>query len=134
MHQIYPDAGLLFLLARFAALGFHYHLFNNNVTVDRSKVLGDFTEETLHSYAPVTVTGADFTSGGVTAHIGSIVAAPISFTPAGGNWTIYGYYVTDTSDALLLFAGDLDGAPVTVLDGVPLLITPILGDFSKYSS
>lgn len=134
MRQIYPDAALVPILQIFVANKFHYHLFNNNVTIDQSTTLGALTEESTFGYSSILVSGTDFTSSGVTSHIGSMVAAPISWTPAGGNWTLYGYYVTDTTDANLLFAGNFDGAPVTVLDGIPFLLTPIVGDFSKYAS
>lgn len=135
MHQIYPDTGLTFLLGRLVTGSLRYHLFTNAVTVDRSSILGSFTEQSGGTgYAVVDVLAGDFTSSGVTAHIGSLVAPPISFTPAGASWTLYGYYVTDVANTTLLFAANFDGAPITVPDGTPLLITPIVGDFSRYSS
>ena len=137
MHQIHPDASLVELLARMAAADFHYHLYTNNFTPDRDTVLGDLTEQGVgDGYAIVTVAAADFTASGVVAHHGSIVASPIAFTvaAAGGPWTIYGYFVTDTGDAELLACGLFDAAPLTVAEFESVLVTPIFGDQSLFSS
>lgn len=135
MNQIYPDEGLVRMLERLITDDVRYHLFTNNVTIDRDTVLADLTEQTGGTgYATVDVELADWTLSGVTSHVGSLMAPPISFTPAGGDWTLYGYYVTDVAGSELLWAANFDGAPITQLDGDPLLITPVVGDLSKYAS
>ncbi len=135
MHQIYPDEGLIQLLQRLVTASVRYHLFVNNVTIDRGTVHGVMTEQGGGSgYVAVDVVAGAWTASGITSHIGSLVAPPISFTPVGASWTLYGYFVTDSGLSDILWAANFDGAPITVPDGTPLLITPIVGDFSRYSS
>lgn len=131
MIQIYPDEGLVKLLKRMATSSLDYRLFTNNVTITRSTGIAGITELTTFGYALITVVLGDFTTTGVTAHVGSLIAAPISWTPAGGSWTLYGYYVTANDTGELLYAGNFDSAPITVPNGTPLLLTPRIGDFSQ---
>jgi hypothetical protein len=132
MDQIYPDQGLVRLLERMTAADLVYRLFTNDVDPDQDTELGDLTEQVGDGYAAVTVEAADWTLGSVTAHIGTLIAGPISFTPTGSAWTIYGYYVTDVAGTELLAVGRFDGAPITQAVDDPLLITAVMGDFSKF--
>jgi hypothetical protein len=133
MNQIYPDAGLLQWMGRMVVGDFHYHLYTNNVVPDKSTTLGVLTEATWAGYAVITVTAAAFTLSGITGHIGSLLAAPISFTNTSGmSQTAYGYYVTDTADSILFAVALFDSPPVTILNGGVQLATPIIGDFSQF--
>lgn len=134
MNQIYPDEGLLPLLDRMLTASVQYHLFENNVTPDRDTVLGDLTEVSTFGYAAQTVALAGWTLQSVAGHVGTFQAAPLAFTPAGGAWSVYGYYVTSVAGGVLLAVGRFDGAPIAVPDGVPILVNPIMAAFSKNAS
>lgn len=135
MHQIYPDQGLVDLLTRMATASLQYHLYTNAATINRDTVLADLTEMAITGYAAVTVAAASFTLSGVASHIGSLLAAPISFNNASGSPAdAYGYYVTAAGGTHLLAVAQFDSAPVTKADGESWLVTPIIGDFSELSS
>lgn len=135
MHQVYPDQGLLMFLDRAIAGDFKFHLFVNNVTPDRDTELADLTEATFAGYAEVTVDAADFSLEGVAGHVGTKVAAPISFlNSSGGDATAYGYYATDTAETKLLMVARFDSAPITKANGESFLVTPTISDYSQYSS
>lgn len=132
--QIYPDEGLghwLLRMTQFASL--QYRLFVNNVTPSKATVLADLTEESTGGYTRVLVATGDWASYSVTAHVGTALAPPISFTPSGATWTTYGYYVVDQGTGTQLLAVCLfDSAPLTTPSGTPILITPKISDFSKF--
>ncbi len=135
MNQIYPDVGLIPILRRIVTPSVVYHLFVNDVTPDRDSVLGDFTEMTASGYAEIVVDEADFTLDGVTAHIGSLLAAPIAFeNTSGGALDAYGYFATNAAGDELLACARFDSAPVNKEDGESWLVTPIVGDFSGLTS
>lgn len=136
MNLIFPDACLVALLQRIANGDFHFHLFGNNHTPSPTTVLGDLTElGSGTGYAIQTVAAADFTLTGVTAHVGSITAADISFGPwSSGADVAYGYYITDTTNTILLAVARFDGAPLPAGTGNVIVVTPKLGDFSQYTA
>jgi hypothetical protein len=131
MNQIYPDEGLPDLLEKLTADDLVFHLFTNDIEVNRDVLLEDFVEETTFDYEAITVPGGGWTGTGVAAHVATAVADTIAFTPDGGDWDVYGYYVTDVAGETVLFAARFDGAPIAVPDGDPLLISPTIADFSK---
>lgn len=135
MNQIYPDAGLIILATRMVTPSWRYHLFTNNITPDRDTVLGGLTEMAIAGYAAVTVPLASFTLSGVTGHVATLLAAPISFlNSSGGAANAYGYYVTDAANAVLFAVARFNPAPISKADGESWLVTPILGDLSVLSS
>lgn len=133
MQQILPDAGLTEFLLRFTRDDLHYHLFSNNYTIVKGTTLGDLTELSGPSgYAVLTVVEADFTTAGVTGHIGSIQGAPISWTLGAYSITVYGYYITDTANAKLLGAANFDTPYNLASFGATIPVVPIFGDSSLY--
>jgi hypothetical protein len=89
-------------------------LFKNNVTPGESTVIGTLTEATQAGYAPVTLVGSSWTttqSSGVT----TAVYSERTFTFTTGA-TIYGYYITTMTNALL-WVERFSGAPFTLPDG-----------------
>jgi len=137
MHQIHPDTSLVAILRRIATGDLHYHLYRNDVTPDRDTELGDLTEMGAGTgYAVITVEEADFTTEGVSAHKGTIIAPPVTFEIGAGSGIddIYGYFVTDDTDALLIACGRFDDAPIDITAGADIPVTPILGDSSQFSS
>jgi hypothetical protein len=67
----------------------------------------------------------------VDANIGTFMAAPITFTPNGADWSIRGYYAIVPGSGVIRYAANFDEAPFIVPDGESLIIVPILGDFSR---
>jgi hypothetical protein len=145
MHQVYPngtgassgDNGLIGILQRFAATGFHFHLYTNAATINQSILLAGLTECVATGYAKVTVAASAFTLVGLASNNGSIMAAPIGFgtNTSGASVNCYGYYVTDESDTVLLAAAQFDSAPVVVANGATFpVVVPVFGDFSQYTS
>lgn len=134
MNQLYPDQGLVVLLQRMVTADLSYRLFVNNITPGLGTNFATLTEETTGGYTPITVSSAAFTTTGVTGHIGTLLAAPISWTPAGAAWTTYGYFVTDVGGSLLLAVARFDGAPVSTPSGGTLALTPKFSDFSKFAA
>ncbi len=135
MNQIYPDQGLgqwLLKMTQFSTLRFH--LFVNNVAPTNATVLADLTEESTGGYAAVDVIAAAWASYSVTASVGTALAPPISWTPVATTWTTYGYYITDVAGTILLPVARFDAAPITTTAGNPLLLTPKISDFSKFTS
>lgn len=135
MDQIYPDQGLITILQRIVADDFHFHLFVNNITPDRTTVLFDLTEAAWSGYVPITVLRTDFVMYGLAAHIGSAQAPPIAFNNnTGTSQSAYGYYITDVSNSVLLAVARFDSAPVIKNDGDGWVVQPIIGDVSVLSS
>ena len=133
MNQIYPDAGLVQWLQRMAVGNFHFHLFVNNLVPNKTTLLAGLTEAAWAGYAAITVNAADFALTGVAGHVGTILAAPIAFTNgSAGSQSAYGYYVTDTADAILFAVALFDAAPVAKIVGDSWIITPVIGDFSQF--
>lgn len=135
MHQIYPDVGLIPILELWASNDLHFWLFSNNATIDRAITLAGLTAAAFVAVNPITVAAADFTLSGIANHKATILAAPIAFVnTSGGVQSAYGYYVTDTGDAVLYAAARFDSAPVAKLDGESWNVTPVLGDFSEFAT
>lgn len=135
MNQLHPDSALVPLLLNMVVNSVIFHLYTApTVEPDLDAVIGDFTEENTFSYAPITVDPADFTTQGVSGHQGFITAGDITFTPVGGAWTVYGYYVTDAVTGDLLAFGFFDGAPFVATSINPVVLTPKMGNNSKFSA
>lgn len=134
MNQIHPDVSLTPILTRITAFGnMHYHLYSNALTVDRSNVLGDFTECSSAGYALVAVAPGDWATDSLVAHNASRSAPDIAFTASSGSYTANGYYITDSADAVLLGCATFPST-VTIDPSNPLILTPKWGDVSKFSS
>ena len=135
MNQIYPDIGLIPLLQLMVSSTLHLNLFTNNITPDRSTVVGGLNVATWSGYAQVSLTSGDFTASGVVGHVGFLLAPPKSFANASGSpQSAYGYYLTDASDTILLAIARFDSAPITKADGEFFFVAPIIGDSSRLLS
>jgi hypothetical protein len=146
MHQIYPDGnglstgdnGLIGILQRFLVGDLHFHLFTSPTSpVDETILLAGLTEVTAAGYTLQTVLATAFTLVGLASHNGSVMAAPIGFgtNTSGAPVSVYGYYVTDTTDSVLLAISNFDSAPIVVPNGGAWpVVTPAFGDFSQYIS
>lgn len=137
MDQVYPDAALVPILRRFLVGDFHFHLFASPVTIDQSTTLAALlaAEATFTGYAVATVLATDFTSSSTSGHQGSVLAPAISFSNTSGSpQDIYGYFITDTTDAILIAAAAFDGAPISVANAGSYPVVPIFGSLSQYAT
>lgn len=90
------------------------HLYSNDVTPSDSTVIADITEATSVGYAPITLVSSNWTTtqvAGVTTAVYS--EQTFSFSTDA---VCYGYYVTNTSGALL-WLERFSGAPFDLPDG-----------------
>ena len=110
------------------------HLFQNNVTISDSTTLGGLTEATFSGYAAIALSGATWGAVTVTAHVASSVAvASQNFTHNSGGTanTIYGAYITDSTNAVLLAAWNFASGPyVMANNGDEIKTTPTITDQS----
>lgn len=112
---VYPDAGLIQILTNIVAPDFHLHLFSNNATPSDSSVLGDFTESVFTGYAVKTLSHGTWVSLGVSSHIGTFAYPTVVFSnTSGAAATVYGFFMTDTTNTILISAGLFDGSPITI--------------------
>lgn len=119
MPLVAPDEGEILLLQYIvnmtAATDPVLHLYNNtDLTVDEAVTIGDITEASATGYAAITLTGGSWTT---TQSVGVTTAEyseqTFAFTTGA---SLYGYYVTDTSDNLL-WLEEFSGAPFTLPSG-----------------
>lgn len=114
MAGVWSDDGLANLLDVFlgvvAPAALHLHLFKSNTTVDTDTVLGDLTEADFAGYAVQTLSfpGGSF----VASHIATNQADPATFTISAGTQNIYGWYLTDDTDTILITSQRDPAAPV----------------------
>jgi hypothetical protein len=135
MDLLFPDDGLIYQLKSILSSTVNYHLFTNNVVPTLSTVLSGLTEAAWSGYAPIGQNWSDFTMNGVAGHNGYGIAPPITFSNSSGSpVTAYGYYVTDTTNTILLAIALFDSAPITIAAGGTWNVVPIWGDFSGLSS
>lgn len=117
MFNVVPQSeyrALLDLLLPHYPITSNVHLYKNNIQPTNQTVLGDFVEADYDGYASESLTawGATFLNGDGNAES---VAPNITFTCTGDTTPniVYGYYITDAADAVLLMSGKFD-APETM--------------------
>ncbi len=82
------------------------HLFQHGPTYTNATTLGALTEATFTGYSSVALAG--WTTAGVTAHVASSVANPITFTLTAGTQSIGGWYVKDAGGNLMMGGNDVN--------------------------
>ena len=109
-----PNVGeillLKYMLNNTAPSDVNVHLYTNNVTPAETDVIGTYTEATDPAYSAVSCPGASWTFatvGGVSSATHSDLNFSFSTTIS-----IYGVYVTDSTDSSLLLTQRLDVAPL----------------------
>lgn len=138
MQQLYPNTALIPILQRFLNTDLHFHITTVNTTYDDTVTLSTLAGGEPNwsgGSAPliITVAASDFTLTGVTGGRGTVQASTISFqNTSGSTSSIYAYYVTDTTDSILLAVAELDSAPVAVPNNGYFYVVPIFGNFSQY--
>lgn len=112
------DIGLDFMVSAIRtaliAEGPKLHLFKNNITPGKAHVLADFTEADFDGYAPQTI--SNWVATVVSGHIAITTPDPNTFTSTGGATPndVYGYYVTDSFNAVLWWAERDPAAPFVI--------------------
>lgn len=120
MTLVVPDEGearlLEYIVNKAAPSDLVIHLYVDDVDLSSEDFnTGSFTESTAAGYSAVTLSGADWdidTTSGVTAAVYS-TSVVFSFTEGD---SIYGYYVTNSSDEML-WAERFPGAPFNLPSG-----------------
>lgn len=133
MPLVLADNGLSTILSELRtnwnATAIRIHLFKSNTTPTTSSVLGDFTEADFAGYAAQDL--VTWAAPSVAAHVARMTAANRTFTRSttGAAQNIYGYYVTDNSDTVLLWAERDGAAPIILTNaGDSYTITPALSE------
>jgi hypothetical protein len=132
---IFPDTGLLYLARQAVGTGLIYDLYMNDYTPGLDSNLGNFVRGNWSGYIPQFVPMAAWTVSLISAHVGSLSAAPIPFTnPSIGPVQVYGYFVKDASNTVLVAAARFDLAPITIPVGNVFTVVPLIGSFSGLAS
>lgn len=108
---------LNFITTQYNAVGVHIHLFQLPVAIDQSTLLATLlgAEANFTGYAVQTINS--FSIATVAAHVATSVPNPATFTCSAGGGpinTVYGYYITDITDTLLLWAESDPAGPTTI--------------------
>lgn len=93
------------------------HLFINDVTLSVNNILSDFTEMTAADYASIKLDQ----NWSITNDTASYVEVSFDVTEAA---TAYGFYITDESETILLWAEKYDTPETVGAGGGSFLITP----------
>lgn len=100
------------------------HLYTNNHTNDETDTIASYTESTGSGYSAITLAGASWT---VSTAAGTTTATHLqqTFTYTGAEPAIYGYYVTNLANTILLWVEEFtDGPYVVPSGGGSVKITP----------
>lgn len=108
-------------------------LYQNNWVPAATDILADYTEATFAGYTPVIFN--DWNPLSILGTFCSIDAPTKGFAATGGPAnSIYGYYVTDVTGLILLWAQRDDAAPITMSTlGHQYFVTPTLTSRSLYA-
>lgn len=123
MPLVVPDSAevrlLEILVNKEPATNLVLHLYTNEVdlSLEDFATAGDgvessFTEATAAGYAPVTLTGSNWTASTSTGISSASYSSAITFNFTEGV-DVWGYYVTNTSDQIM-WAEQFPGAPFTL--------------------
>jgi hypothetical protein len=92
------------------------HLYTNNLTPSGSDNKVSYTESAATGYATATLTGSNWT---ITTNVGvtSATYAQQTFTYSAAEPNIYGYFVTDNTNTILLWAERFTDGPYAIPSG-----------------
>jgi predicted alpha-1,6-mannanase (GH76 family) len=104
----------------------HVHLFKNDYVPTPLSVVGDFTEADYTGYAHQVVASADWNSVTLSDGSAGIVGPGLFFNPTGTAVTnvIYGYYITDSTDATVVWAERFDAPRGLSSPGTGFVMVP----------
>lgn len=119
---VVPNSADLLMLSYILNRSTLLRLFTNNLTPGKTTVIGDITEASGSGYNNLSLSGGSWTIATADG-TNSGTYAQQTFTLTGAI-TVYGYYLTTTSNQLL-FAERFDTAPyVLPSDGGEILVNP----------
>jgi hypothetical protein len=126
MALAFPDQGenlaLEMIVNKTAAQNLILRLYTSNTTPGESDTEATYTECAMAGYSAITLTGASWGA----AAAGSIAFAQQTFTFSGAG-TVYGYYTTQASSGLLVYAERFSDGPYTYPSGGGTLkVTPTI--------
>jgi len=114
MPLVVPNSGerllLSYLVNNAVPSNLKLHLYVNDYIPDEGSTLANFTECAAAGYAPITLTGANWTITTDTNGVTTASYPEVTFTITSGT-TIYGYYVTDNTDTQVVWAERFSDAP-----------------------
>lgn len=91
-------------------------LYTNNHTPDEADVKSTYTESTALGYAAITLVGATWTVA-TAAGVTTATYPQQTFSYTAGEPSVYGYYVTDLSNSVLLWVEAFTDGPYVVPSG-----------------
>lgn len=117
MPLVVPDAGevrlLEYIVNKTSPTNLVLHLYTNSLDLSTETfTAGSFTEVSASGYAPVTLTGSNWTASTSSGISSAVYNTGITFSFTVGV-DVQGYYVTNTSNAIL-WAEEFPGAPFTL--------------------
>jgi hypothetical protein len=120
MAIVVPDVGertfLSYIVNKAIPTDLKLHIYTNDYTPTESSTVANFTECSASGYTPVTLTGANWTISTDAGGNSTATYPQITFTFTSGS-TNYGYYVTDSTGTILLWAERFNDAPHTLPSG-----------------
>jgi hypothetical protein len=129
MSLLVPNQGesiaLKALLNHTAPQNLVLRLYTNNKTPAETDTEADYTQASGSGYSAITLTGSSWTvtPGAPT----SAAYAQQSFTFTGALGNVYGYYLTQASSGLLVYAERFASAPINIQNnGEKINITPTI--------
>lgn len=137
MNLVFPNTGLL-QIATNAVLNLwptlYFGLYTNAVAIGPGTVWANLTEASWTGYARQI--GSGWTVNGIVANIAVQSAAGLTFQNTGsGAVSCYGYFMINTTGPILVAIAEFDNAPVAIAGaGGTLNFTPVIGDYSQYTS
>ena len=130
MPLVHPNVGAQEALSRWlnkSATGdVKLKLYQSNTTPGETDTVATYTQATFTGYAAITLTGASWTV--TNADPASASYAQQSFTSSAGaqNQNVYGYFVTNSADTVLLWAERFTDGPYNVVNnGDVVKVTPV---------
>lgn len=130
MSLVVPDTAevrlLEYIVNKTSPTNLVLHLYTNTVDLSTDAFsTGSFTEASASGYAPVTLTGSNWTASTSTGISSAVYNTGITFSFTVGV-DVRGYYVTNTSNNIL-WAEEFPGAPFTLpVTGGDIAIRPQL--------
>jgi hypothetical protein len=128
MAIVVPNNGevvaLSYLVGKTASTeGLTLRLYTSNTTPAESDTAGTYTEASGNGYAAIALTGSSWTVTGGAPTPASYAQQTFTFTGALGN--VYGYYLTRTTTADLVYAERFSDGPYNVVNnGDQIKVTP----------
>lgn len=99
-------------------------LFTNDITPAEGDTAATYTEAVGNGYAPIALTRAGWTIS-TTAGVTKAEQTQKTFTFTGGPVSVYGYYVTEDTTGVLLWAERFPAGPANIpAGGGDIKITP----------